>query len=56
MAGTALAAPLKFGIMSDTQWKANLDGENPETVAVGIINQLNKQFIDREGQVRHSGR
>jgi hypothetical protein len=48
MAGTALAAPLKFGIMSDTQWKANLDGENPETVAVGIINQLNKQFIDQK--------
>jgi hypothetical protein len=32
--------------MSDTQWKANVEGENPETVAVGIINQLNGQFID----------
>ena len=32
--------------MSDTQWKADLDGENPNTVAVGIIKQLNQQFID----------
>jgi len=48
MAGSALAAPFKFGVMADTQWKANLDGENPETVAVGIINQLNKQFIDQK--------
>ncbi|MET0028711.1 MAG: metallophosphoesterase [Candidatus Thiodiazotropha sp.] len=31
--------------MSDTQWKANLDGENPETVAVGIIKQINQEFI-----------
>ena len=45
-AGTASAAdkPWKFGVMSDTQWKANLDGQNPGTVAVGIINQLNEQF------------
>jgi hypothetical protein len=32
--------------MSDTQWKANLDGQNPGTVAVGIINQLNTEFIN----------
>ena len=31
--------------MGDTQWKANLDGENPETVAVGIIQQINEAFI-----------
>ena len=42
------AEPWKFGIMSDTQWKANLDGENPETVAVGIIKQLNQEFINHE--------
>ena len=41
----AFAEPWKFGVMSDTQWKANLDGQNPGTVAVGIINQLNTQFI-----------
>ena len=43
---TASAEPWKFGVMSDTQWKANVEGQNPETVAVGIINQLNGQFID----------
>lgn len=35
----------KFGVMADTQWKANVDGVNPGTSAVGIINQLNRQFI-----------
>ncbi len=50
--GTLLCASVvhaedwKFGIMSDTQWKANLDGENPGTVAVGIIKQLDSQFIN----------
>lgn len=43
-APSALAA-FSFGIMADTQWKADLDGENPDTVAVGIIQQLNQQFI-----------
>jgi hypothetical protein len=42
----ANAETWKFGIMSDTQWKADLDGENPNTVAAGIIKQLNKKFID----------
>ena len=44
---SALAA-FSFGVMSDTQWKANLDGENPETVAVGIINQINEKFIEHD--------
>ncbi len=44
-AGTT-GRPWKFGIMADTQWKANLDGENPGTCAVGIIRELNQQFID----------
>jgi hypothetical protein len=44
---SALAA-FSFGVMSDTQWKANLDGENPETVAVGIIKQINQQFIEHD--------
>ncbi|MBN1600826.1 MAG: metallophosphoesterase [Chitinispirillaceae bacterium] len=35
----------KFGLMSDTQWKSNIDGENPNTVAAGIIRQLNAEFI-----------
>jgi hypothetical protein len=34
--------------MSDTQWKNVNDADaNPGTVAVGIINQLNQQFIDK---------
>jgi hypothetical protein len=45
-ATSVMAEPWKFGVMSDTQWKANADGQNPETVAVGIINQLNTQFIN----------
>lgn len=45
VAAPALAEPWKFGVMSDTQWKSNLDGINPDTVAVGIINQLNQEFI-----------
>jgi hypothetical protein len=35
----------KFGLMGDTQWKSNLDGENPNTVSVGIIKQINAEFI-----------
>ena len=44
-ASVSLAEPWSFGVMADTQWKSNLDGENPNSVAVGIINQLNTQFI-----------
>ena len=53
----ALLAPLRalaadgafrFAVMSDTQWKSNLDGKNPNTVAVGIIDQLNAELI-RQG-------
>lgn len=44
----ATAASFTFGVMSDTQWKSNLDGENPGTVAVGIINQINQQFIAKD--------
>lgn len=39
------AEPWKFGLMSDTQWKSNIDGENPNTVAAGIIRQINAEFI-----------
>lgn len=37
--------PWKFGLMSDTQWRNNLDGENPNTVSVGIVKQINTEFI-----------
>jgi hypothetical protein len=39
------AEPWKFGLISDTQWETDLDAENPHTVAVGIINQVNKEMI-----------
>ncbi len=39
------AAPWKFGVMADTQWKRNVDGKNPGTCAVGIIDLLNAEFI-----------
>lgn len=45
VAASATAAPWKFGVMSDTQWLAPDDGKNPNTVAVGIINQINAEFI-----------
>ena len=31
--------------MSDTQWRSNVDGANPNTVSVGIIRQINAEFI-----------
>ncbi|HEX2958875.1 MAG TPA: metallophosphoesterase [Chitinispirillaceae bacterium] len=43
--GTSSADPWSFGLMGDTQWKTNLDGQNPGTVAAGIIKQLNARFI-----------
>jgi len=35
----------KFGVMADTQWPKNVDGQNPGTCAVGIINLVNAEFI-----------
>jgi hypothetical protein len=38
-----------FGVMGDTQWTLATDpaGNNPNGVAVSIINQLNQQFISK---------
>jgi hypothetical protein len=44
-AASAAAAPWKFGVMSDTQWTVPNDGKNPDTVAVGMINRINTEFI-----------
>jgi len=41
----AHAEPWKFGIMGDTQWKGDADSLNPNTVAAGIINQVNKEMV-----------
>jgi hypothetical protein len=40
-------AAYSFAVMADSQWLGDDDGDNPETVAVGIINQLNAEFIRR---------
>jgi hypothetical protein len=47
MAAPAGAEPWKFGVMSDTQWTAPTDpaGNNPNGVAVSIIDQINQKFI-----------
>ena len=38
--------PWKFGVMSDTQWTTtDPAGQNPTTVSVSIVNQLNPKFI-----------
>ncbi len=45
--GVASAEPWSFGVMSDTQWKNTDVANNPNTVAVGIINQINQEFINK---------
>ncbi|OIP54184.1 MAG: hypothetical protein AUK31_00270 [Fibrobacteres bacterium CG2_30_45_31] len=45
LACLAEAAPWKFGIIGDTQWSNDVDLKNPNSVAVGIINQVNKEMI-----------
>jgi Calcineurin-like phosphoesterase len=46
-AGSAQAEPWRFGVMADTQWTAPTDParQNPNGVAVSIINQINQEFI-----------
>lgn len=34
-----------FAVMADSQWLAPDDGHNPDEVSIGIINQLNAEFI-----------
>lgn len=40
------SAAWKFGIMADSQWYQPDDGKSPYTVAVGIIEQIQNQFIN----------
>lgn len=44
---TIASKPWKFAVMDDTQWIGTDDGLNPNTVAVGIIKQLNTEFINK---------
>ena len=44
---TAEASSWSFGLMSDTQWVTSTDlANNPGTVPVSIISQVNQQFIN----------
>ncbi|MGD0234577.1 MAG: metallophosphoesterase [Syntrophorhabdales bacterium] len=45
IAASAWAEPWKFGVMGDTQWTVPDDGKSPNGVPVGIIAQINQQFI-----------
>ncbi|MGA2960880.1 MAG: metallophosphoesterase [Candidatus Korobacteraceae bacterium] len=36
----------RFGVMADTQWVEPDDGNNPDTSAVSIANQIQQQFIN----------
>lgn len=46
---TSAAQPWSFGVMGDTQWTCANDpaDQNPNGVSVSIVNQLNRQFIDK---------
>jgi hypothetical protein len=43
VSGHAAAEPWRFGVMADTQWS-----RSQNTVASGIISQVNQQFIQRD--------
>lgn len=45
---SAFAKPWKFGVMDDTQWTCPDDpaGQNPNSVSVSILHQINQQFIN----------
>ncbi|MCX5910156.1 MAG: metallophosphoesterase, partial [Deltaproteobacteria bacterium] len=49
-AGSASAESWKFGVMSDTQWTVPTDpaGQNPNSVAVSIVKQIDHQFIKHD--------
>jgi hypothetical protein len=36
-----------FGVIADTQWTVGDDGFNPNSVAVGIIRQIDQKFIEQ---------
>jgi hypothetical protein len=41
----ATAKPWSFAIEADTQWSVPDEGENPNSVSVGIVAQLDRRFI-----------
>jgi hypothetical protein len=49
--GSIESTSFKFGVMGDTQWTYDLNdpaGQNPETVAVSYIKQIDQQFINHD--------
>ena len=42
----ASGQPWRFGVMADTQWSNRNDPANPGTCAIGIIEALNRRFVD----------
>ena len=43
----AQAEPWTFGVMADTQWTTNDAANNPGTVALGIMNQILPEFVNK---------
>lgn len=41
----AQAEPWRFGILADTQWRVEDDGQSPNTVPAGILKQVHQEFI-----------
>lgn len=41
------ASAWSFAVIADTQWIGTDDGKNPNSVAVSIIQQLNKEFVNK---------
>lgn len=44
---TSRASSWKFGVLSDTQWVIANDGKNPESAAVDIVKQIDREFITK---------
>ena len=44
----ASSSAWSFGVLADTQWITKDDGFDPNSVAVEIIEQINKQFIKQK--------
>jgi len=45
---SAQAEPWTFGVMADTQWTTNDAANNPGTVALGIMNQILPEFVNKK--------